>query len=139
MSAGDQPAAPTPAASPESPAVLTATVLDCPDPRALADFYQALLGWTRGADDPEWVTLRPPGGGAGLSFQLEQDHRPPVWPAATGDQRMQLHLDLQVHDLEAAVRRAEQLGARLAGFQPQQHVRVMSDPAGHPFCLFLPE
>ena len=26
----------------------------------------------------------------------------------------------------------------LAGFQPQQDVRVHLDPAGHPFCLFLP-
>ena len=28
-------------------------------------------------------------------------------------------------------------GAVLAEFQPQLDVRVMVDPAGHPFCLFL--
>jgi len=28
-------------------------------------------------------------------------------------------------------------GATLAGFQPQDQVRVCLDPAGHPFCLFL--
>ena len=27
-------------------------------------------------------------------------------------------------------------GAILADVQPQEHVRVMLDPAGHPFCLF---
>jgi hypothetical protein len=28
-------------------------------------------------------------------------------------------------------------GATLAGFQPQEDVRVFLDPAGHPFCLYL--
>ena len=60
---------------------LTATVLDCPDPRALARFYARLLDWPLGTDDPEWATLRPRGGGPGLSFQRETDHVPPRWPA----------------------------------------------------------
>lgn len=29
------------------------------------------------------------------------------------------------------------LGATVAEFQPQANVRVMFDPAGHPFCLCL--
>ena len=57
---------------------LTSTVLGTPDPRGLARFYADLLGWPIGADEPEWVTLRP--GGPGLSFQLETDHVPPTWP-----------------------------------------------------------
>ena len=116
---------------------LTATVLGCPDPRALARFYQQLLGWPLGTDDPEWVTLRPEGGGAGLSFQLEQDHVRPVWPAGPGDPRMQLHLDIQVDDLAAATELAVAAGAEVATFQPQDDVRVCLDPAGHPFCLFV--
>ena len=118
------------------PMTLTATVLDCPDPRALARFYAELLDWPIGTDDPEWATLRP--GGPGLSFQREAGHVPPVWPAGPGDPRMQLHLDVQVDDLAAAVAFAVSLGARVAGFQPQHHVLVMLDPAGHPFCLYLP-
>ncbi len=114
---------------------LTATVLDTPDPRGLARFYAALLDWPIGTDDPEWATLRP--GGPGLSFQLEPEHEPPVWPAGRGDQRMQLHLDVQVDDLAAAVDFATSLGATVAGSQPQDGVRVMLDPAGHPFCLFV--
>ncbi len=51
---------------------------------------------------------------------------------------MQLHLDFQVEDLPAAVARAEALGARQADHQPQDDVRVLLDPDGHPFCLFLP-
>jgi catechol 2,3-dioxygenase-like lactoylglutathione lyase family enzyme len=116
---------------------LTATVLDTPDPRGLARFYQRLLGWPLGTDDPEWATLRPDGGGAGLSFQLEEKHVPPVWPAGDGDPRMQLHLDIEVDDLEAAVAVAVGGGATVADFQPQDDVRVLLDPAGHPFCLWV--
>jgi hypothetical protein len=29
------------------------------------------------------------------------------------------------------------LGAQVASFQPQDKVRVLLDPAGHPFCLCL--
>jgi catechol 2,3-dioxygenase-like lactoylglutathione lyase family enzyme len=114
---------------------LTATVLDTPDPQGLARFYAALLDWPIGEDHPEWATLRP--GGPGLSFQLEREHVPPVWPAAAGDQRMQLHLDVQVEDLVAATAFAQSLGAQVAEFQPQDDVRVLLDPAGHPFCLFM--
>ena len=114
---------------------LTAAVLDTPDPKGLALFYQRLLGWPLGTDEPDWVTLRPEGGGAGLSFQLEEDHVPPTWPAGEGEQQMQLHLDLRVDDLEAAVALATGAGATVAEFQPQEDVRVCLDPAGHPFCL----
>ncbi|MFC9974870.1 VOC family protein [Spirillospora sp. NPDC127200] len=117
---------------------LSATVLDSPDPRALARFYRDLLGWTVVQDEPAWVKLRSPDGGAGLSFQAEPAYTPPVWPAADGSQQMMAHLDIQVDDLEAAGRHAEAAGAVLAEFQPQEHVRVYLDPAGHPFCLFLP-
>ena len=118
---------------------LTATVLGAPDPKALALFYQRLLGWPIGSDEPDWVTLRPPGGGACLSFQLEVDHVPPTWPAGAGDgdQQMQLHLDIEVDDLDASVATAVEAGARVAVFQPQEDVRVLLDPAGHPFCLWV--
>ena len=42
-----------------------------------------------------------------------------------------------VDDLEDAVTDAIELGAKLAEFQPQDDVRVLLDPAGHPFCLYL--
>jgi hypothetical protein len=31
------------------------------------------------------------------------------------------------------------LGAAQAGFGPQDDVRVMLDPAGHPFCRYVAE
>jgi hypothetical protein len=47
------------------------------------------------------------------------------------------HLDIKVDDLGAATTWAIECGARLADFQPQDLVRVLYDPAGHPFCLFV--
>jgi Glyoxalase-like domain len=114
-------------------------VLDSPDAQALAGFWQQLLGWERGSDEPDWVTLRPPGGGIGLSFQTETRYVRPVWPAGPDDPQMQIHLDVEVRDLTAAVDWAVAQGAQLAQFQPQRDVRVMLDPAGHPFCLWLGE
>jgi catechol 2,3-dioxygenase-like lactoylglutathione lyase family enzyme len=116
---------------------LTSIVLGAPDARVLAEFYQRLLGWPKGADEPDWVTLRPPGGGAGLAFQTEDEHVPPVWPSGPGDQQMMAHLDIEVDDLDTAGQHAIATGATLAGFQPQDDVRVYLDPAGHPFCLWI--
>ena len=129
-----------------APLRLTSTVLGTPDPRSLAAYYRELLGLELGTDEPDWVTLRAPGGGAGLSFQREVDHVPPVWPQGPGDQQMQLHLDVEVAvpdgttpavALVTAADRAVALGGRLPEHQPQEDVRVVLDPAGHPFCLFL--
>ena len=116
---------------------LTATVLDAPDPRRLTAFYQRLLGWAIGQDEPDWVTLRPPDGGPGLSFQTETAYVRPTWPAGPGDQQMMMHLDIKVDDLEAAGAQAIAAGATLAEYQPQADVRVYLDPAGHPFDLWV--
>jgi catechol 2,3-dioxygenase-like lactoylglutathione lyase family enzyme len=116
---------------------LVAVVLDSPDPVALADFYARLLGWPYRSREPEWVTLADPGGGAGLSFQLETAYVPPVWPGGPDDPAMMAHLDIQVDDLDEASAWAVEQGARVAEFQPQDDVRVHLDPYGHPFCLFL--
>ena len=48
-----------------------------------------------------------------------------------------MHLDIEVDDLEASTADALGMGASLADFQPRQNVRVLFDPAGHPFCLCL--
>ena len=36
---------------------LEKTVLDCPDPRALATFYAEVLGMTILEDQPDWVVI----------------------------------------------------------------------------------
>jgi catechol 2,3-dioxygenase-like lactoylglutathione lyase family enzyme len=127
------------------PARVSAAVLGSPRPRALAAFYERLLGWSRVADEPArpgappedgWVMLRPLQRGTGLSFQFEPEYVAPTWPAERGHQQMTMHLDIAVDDVDEAVARGLEAGAKLADHQPQAHVRVMLDPDGHPFCLF---
>jgi catechol 2,3-dioxygenase-like lactoylglutathione lyase family enzyme len=112
-------------------------VLDAPDARALARFYTELLGWELASKDPSFATIQPPDGVAYIGFQTSPEYVSPVWPPVDGAQQMMLHLDLEVEDLEVAVEHARELGAREAAFQPQDGVRVMLDPVGHPFCLYL--
>jgi catechol 2,3-dioxygenase-like lactoylglutathione lyase family enzyme len=115
---------------------VSAVTLSSPDTRALAAFYERLLGWTRVDDSGRWVRIRPPSGGAGLSFHHEDHYVRPVWLSEPGEPPMMLHLDIAVDDLDAGVAWAEEAGATVAQHQPQPHVRVMLDPDGHPFCLF---
>jgi catechol-2,3-dioxygenase len=115
---------------------VTNVVLNAPDARELAGFYQRLLGWQIRTDEPEWVTLANPDGGVGLAFQLEDAYIRPTWPADSDHQQMMMHLDIEVEDLEDAGAHAVSVGAVLAELQPQSDVRVYYDPAGHPFCLW---
>jgi catechol 2,3-dioxygenase-like lactoylglutathione lyase family enzyme len=114
-------------------------VLEAPDGVALARFYAELLGWRMGAEHDWGTTVAPPDGVAYLGFQTSPGYVAPVWPAEPGAQQMMLHLDFEVSDLEAAVSHALKLGATQAGHQPQSTVRVLLDPAGHPFCLYVDE
>jgi predicted enzyme related to lactoylglutathione lyase len=109
--------------------------IEAPDPAALARFYAALLDWPIGHEEPGTSILAAPGGSTFVVFQQATDYEAPVWPPAQGDQRPMMHLDFQVGDLDDAVAEAVALGATVAAHQPQPHVRVLLDPAGHPFCL----
>jgi catechol 2,3-dioxygenase-like lactoylglutathione lyase family enzyme len=115
----------------------SAVVLEAPDAGELATFYRDLLGWTTETEESDWVTIRPPGGGTGLSFSTSPEFVRPVWPPLDGEQQMMAHLDLEVDDLDKESARAVGLGASVADFQPQEDVLVHFDPAGHPFCLFV--
>ena len=115
---------------------LDVIALDCPDPGRLAGFYSELTGWKIVRQDDHWCQLaHPDGGGATLAFQLAPDHEPPQWPSAEHPQQM--HLDLDVPDLDAAEEAVLALGARKHEHQPGKTFRVFLDPAGHPFCLCL--
>lgn len=130
---------------------LVQTVLDTPHPRELAEFYRELLGYDyRPGDEPppqgepddsEWLVLRHPAGGHQLAFQLAESVEPTTWPDPTVP--MQLHLDMTVADVAALVRhrdRALALGATVRmdrSDDDEEPLFVMTDPAGHPFCLFV--
>jgi catechol 2,3-dioxygenase-like lactoylglutathione lyase family enzyme len=116
---------------------LQTVCIDCADAHVMADFYGRMLGWEVTFSEPGWVLIRDPAGGTGVSFQAERDYRAPTWPETPDGQDKMLHLDIRVDDLDTAVAHAIACGARLADRQPQDRVRVLLDPAGHPFCLFL--
>ncbi|HYO38655.1 MAG TPA: VOC family protein [Nocardioidaceae bacterium] len=129
------------------------TVIDCPHPRALAEFYRQLFGLRyRPGDEPpaagepdpngeDWLCLREPGGRPLLAFQHVEDLPEPTWPDQTVPQM--LHLDTTVPDSdELAVQhqRALALGARLVldrSDDPEEPLYVYADPAGHPFCIVV--
>jgi catechol 2,3-dioxygenase-like lactoylglutathione lyase family enzyme len=116
----------------------TGVCIDCADAEELAGFYGRLLGWEETLrDGPEWIAMRDPAGGRGLLFQAEKSYRAPTWPEQPRGQDKMLHFEIKVDELDAAVAHAVASGARLAEYQPQDRVRVMLDPAGHPFCLYL--
>ncbi len=113
--------------------------LDAPDAKTLARFYARLLDWQLFEDEGGDGASVAPSEHAGynLGFQTEQHYVRPVWPAEPGKPQMSMHLEIEVDDLEESVAYALSVGAELAAYQPQSTVRVMLDPAGHPFCLYL--
>ena len=118
-------------------ASLSGIVIDCPDPAALAPFYEGLLGARQSESSPEWVTLALPQGPT-ISLQRTGRYRAPDW--STGDPPQQLHLDFLVDNLDRAEELVLALGGRLLdGSDKPIGYRVYADPVGHPFCLVTPE
>lgn len=133
--------------------IVRQVVIDCPDARALAEFYRQLFGMLyRPGDEPpkpaehdpngnDWLVLRDPGGRFGLAFQQVPGLPQPTWP--DGPRPQMLHLDTTVPtvgDLHAQVAHALQLGARLLldrSDDDQEPLFVLADPAGHPFCILV--
>ena len=120
---------------------LTGVTLDCADAEEMAQFYGTLLGWAVPADhETRWIPLPNPTGGVALLFQAQEWYQPPIWPEQPGEQTKMMHFEIHVDDMEAAVAYAVEVGARIAPHQPpdrsQDQLRVMLDPAGHPFCLY---
>lgn len=142
---------------------VAAVAVDCPDPRALAEFYRELLGYTyRPGDEPpadgepdprgaDWLVLRSSPearhDGRALAFQRSDDHRPAEWsaeaPLSPNGQRQMLHLDMVVPDTDALLRQRERALA-LGAVQlfdrfddDEEPLFVFADPAGHPFCIYV--
>jgi catechol 2,3-dioxygenase-like lactoylglutathione lyase family enzyme len=112
---------------------LEKTVLDCPDPRALAAFYAEVLGMQVNEDRDDWVVIGDVPGARQLAFQLVTTWLPPNWPDPRHPQ--QLHLDIRVDDADAAESAVLALGARRLPAERETGFRLFADPVGHPFCL----
>lgn len=113
---------------------LGSVVLDCPDPKALAAFYAAVLGGDVEEADDDWVVLRATDG-VKLSFQRAPHLVEPQWPDPQRPQ--QFHIDVAVENMDAAQEAVLALGAKLLedDHDGKRNWRVFADPAGHPFCL----
>ncbi|MFD5897197.1 VOC family protein [Streptomyces sp. NPDC060366] len=114
---------------------LSAITLDCPDPLALAAFYQQATGLEPHLkSDGDFAALNREDG-VFIGFQRVDGYRAPRWPEQTVPQ--QLHLCFDVLDLDEAEARLLELGAGKPDHQPHDatKARVLTDPAGHPFCI----
>jgi catechol 2,3-dioxygenase-like lactoylglutathione lyase family enzyme len=122
----------------------------CENPRALAEFWAAVLGYEIEQFPQEFVdTLRahgvgeaelenevaardPTGSGPRLYFQRKEKTRTATAP---------IHLDINVEDHEAELQRLLGLGATLVETRTRrvgpisETWTVMRDPEGNPFCL----
>jgi catechol 2,3-dioxygenase-like lactoylglutathione lyase family enzyme len=112
-------------------ATWSAVTIDCPDPKALGEFYRDLAGLPLHEQDGYYYLGDE--GGTMILLQPVEEFVPPTWPSQERGQQM--HLDFRVADLEAAVAEARRLGATRPEHQPGPFWTVMLDPAGHPFCL----
>jgi predicted enzyme related to lactoylglutathione lyase len=106
-------------------------VLDCPDPTALATFYGEMLGWEVKSSD-DWADIKADYGDT-IGFQKVDGYRRPEWPGQ--DLPQQMHIDVNVDDLDQGEKAVLELGATKHEHQPGTTFRVFLDPAGHPFCL----
>lgn len=109
---------------------VSAIILDCADPGALADFYGRATGWKVTSADDDFVYLGD-GGPIQLAFQRVAGHQGPGWPSAA----KQAHLDIRVDDVDRATADLVAAGATRPEFQPGDGWVVLTDPAGHPFCI----
>jgi Glyoxalase-like domain len=112
---------------------LGSVALDCPDAGQLAAFYAKITGGAVTYAGEDWATVKGPGGR--IDFQTAPGYQPPAWPDPSSS--MQMHLDFDVDDADAAEARVLAAGATKFTFQPGDHFRVYADPAGHPFCLCI--
>ncbi|MFI6824808.1 VOC family protein [Micromonospora sp. NPDC050187] len=115
---------------------MCAITLDCPDPLALAAFCQQATGLPVNPKSDADVAGLDGADSLFIGFQRVDDYRAPCWPDQTVPQ--QFHLDLAVENLDEAEARLLELGAGRPAHQPNEdRWRVLTDPAGHPFCLVV--
>ena len=109
--------------------VLHEIVFDCPNPEALARFWQALIGGEVDVESAEWAILDGDDQGFYIGFQQVPEKK---------SAKNRVHLHVEVADLDSSVDEAEQLGARTVGARTEDDdgaFQVMIGPGGNEFCL----
>jgi catechol 2,3-dioxygenase-like lactoylglutathione lyase family enzyme len=133
----------TPKVDPQSPRFIwNAVCIDCApgDFENVVAFYRDMLQMPVYSRDDGWAAMGHSGGGMDISVQAEDWYVRPVWPEQLPQPAKMMHFEIRVDNVEAAVARAIECGASEASPQPADRdpskLRVMLDPAGHPFCLW---
>lgn len=109
-------------------------MIDCPDPRSLAEFYCQVLGMRVNEDiDGEWVVVGSQPAAREVAFQRAIEWVRPRWPDPAHPQQM--HLDIRVTDPDRADEQLIGHGATRARCERETGFRVFLDPVGHPFCI----
>ncbi|MEV0719254.1 VOC family protein [Asanoa sp. NPDC050611] len=108
-------------------------VVDCADPRAMADFWSQATDWTlHQVTDRNAVLRSAKGIGPYLLFLRTPDVK-------SGWNRV--HLDVRPYpgdDVDAEAARLRALGATAIDVGPDVHWMVLADPEGNEFCLLAP-
>jgi predicted enzyme related to lactoylglutathione lyase len=106
------------------------------DPRGLAAFWAAVLGYEARGTDSSWTAVPPSTDGPPLLFR-----HAPKSPTI----ELPIHLDVNAPDREATVRRLLGIGARLVATKREvigeldETWTVLRDPEGNGFCVQGPD
>ncbi|WP_233520103.1 VOC family protein [Prauserella sp. PE36] len=110
---------------------IAALAIDAVNPRVVAEFWCAALGWTVVGTDPDGITIGPADGAWPTIDVFVVPERKSV--------KNRLHLDLRADGGSTAdeLRRLLDLGARRVdvGQGPDVSWVVLADPEGNEFCL----
>ena len=106
--------------------------VDSTEPKKIASFWEAALGWRRTFDEDDQVCIEPPPGSP------EDGVAPDILFLKVPESKSiknRLHLDLRPKDQAAEVARLQALGARLVDIgQGTEHTWVvLADPDGNEF------
>lgn len=109
---------------------------DCLDPRQVALFWKAALGWRLTHESDDEYVLEPPEG-------TPQDGVAPdllfLKVSEVKTVKNRLHIDLRPDDQESEVQRLLDLGAsRVDIGQGDTRWVVLADPEGNEFCVLTP-
>jgi predicted enzyme related to lactoylglutathione lyase len=106
-------------------------VLDCHDPDALVEFWEAALGYRLNEALDEYRILVPKDGQTGPVFMLAASS-----DAKRGKNRM--HVDVHPDNADAHLTRLQRLGGSLVGERVERYGiwwQVMADPEGNELCV----
>jgi catechol 2,3-dioxygenase-like lactoylglutathione lyase family enzyme len=119
-----------------------AVCIDCHphDMEQVVALYVGLTGLEAVEREDRWVALRGTAADMSVNVQAEDWYTRPVWPERRDVPTKMMHFEVQVDDVAAAVESVVALGGQQAEPHPPDRdprtLRVMLDPAGHPFCLW---